>query len=699
MTTRGKIDDTTYGNTYMQETGTWSSIGPTASEIPPTGLVGRSLEILASGHVMFTTNAGHPNNNLKAAMSEGSGSSTVTWDTPISSFSITRFRVEVAKGSSGSAWMVLQEDTGNPGTVTFMYTDLTRILGASFDPMKESVSFRVSFQYNGGAGIFVAQDVSTRCPNEKYTYDGGCVDVCPVGREGGGAGACLEGPCKAGTVSSADGTCANCSAGKHAEFNSTTECLACPSGRRSGVKSATCSTCSAGRYAAMEETATCSACDKGQFATNGSSSCSLCSVGKFGTVVGHATCVDCPLNTKSDVEGATSCISCPAFSGTNAEGATSCQRDPDLIACLTDKTALQGGVDVLTTQNLSLTEDKVKLEGQKTAWLAEKTSLERNIDVLTKRNKSLTEDKLKLQREKTVHLADNMVCLTEKTSLEKNIDVLTEQNTSLSEANRNLDADKIALQSEKESLESDKRSLNVDKIALQSAKESLESDNAALVLEKTALTAALATSQGKVSKLQAALDAALAEVNTTNPDENKDGSAGDESSDSAASAADAEVAVSSGSTSKSKESTTPTVISSPSSSKQNEFECSIADCDALLVKRTGLDSGTMMVFGFGFFIYVVTMTFFLLVLLVKKWKLQCDNHNPDTTAAVAVGGGSSVKVQPVVQQEKGDSQRRLTEKLSGIDNNEEGNMRIAHRRRSRHKVDILGAGSSSGHHL
>ena len=130
---------------------------------------------------------------------------------------------------------------------------------------------------------------------------------------------------------------------------------------------------------------------------------------------------------------------------------------------------------------------------------------------------------------------------------------------------------------------------------------------------------------------------------------------------------------------------------STSNTETDAIKCGVEECDVLLVKRTGLDSGSMMVFGFGFFVYVVTMTVVVLVILIKKCKQQRSEKKQQSDVNAKVQPKNPTRIQPTPAKEKSLSQRRMMDRLEQAPKED----RRAMKRRSR--ADISGVNQE--HHL
>ena len=104
--------------------------------------------------------------------------------------------------------------------------------------------------------------------------------------------------------------------------------------------------------------------------------------------------------------------------------------------------------------------------------------------------------------------------------------------------------------------------------------------------------------------------------------------------------------------------------------------------------QTGLDSCSMMVFGFGFFVYVISITLAMFCVVAN----YIVRSRKKTSISSSQENGVSVKIAPaVVVAEKHSSQARLMERLGTIP---EADKR-ANRRRSRLSI----GGDESGVHL
>ena len=130
---------------------------------------------------------------------------------------------------------------------------------------------------------------------------------------------------------------------------------------------------------------------------------------------------------------------------------------------------------------------------------------------------------------------------------------------------------------------------------------------------------------------------------------------------------------------------------STSNTETDAIKCGVEECDVLLVKRTGFDSGSMMVFGFGFFVYVVTMTVVVLVILIKKCKQQRSEKKQQSDVNAKVQPKNPTRIQPTPAKEKSLSQRRMMDRLEQAPKED----RRAMKRRSR--ADISGVNQE--HHL
>ena len=136
----------------------------------------------------------------------------------------------------------------------------------------------------------------------------------------------------------------------------------------------------------------------------------------------------------------------------------------------------------------------------------------------------------------------------------------------------------------------------------------------------------------------------------------------------------------------------PKAPATPSSSATS---CGFIECDAFLIQRTGFDSTTMMVFGFGFFIYAMVISLAVVILACLRWK-------ENTSFEKDLESFGVTKVKPTVAKKKQSNQKksnqRMLERLSGVEKVRQEENR-ASRRRSRQGGAVFGSGDGGSQHI
>ena len=136
----------------------------------------------------------------------------------------------------------------------------------------------------------------------------------------------------------------------------------------------------------------------------------------------------------------------------------------------------------------------------------------------------------------------------------------------------------------------------------------------------------------------------------------------------------------------------PKAPATPSSSATS---CGFIECDAFLIQRTGFDSTTMMVFGFGFFIYAMVISLAVVVLV-------CLRRRANNSFEKDLESFGVTKVKPAVAKKKQSNQRksnqRMLERLSGVEKVRQEENR-ASRRRSRQGGAVFGSGDGGSQHI
>ncbi len=167
------------------------------------------------------------------------------------------------------------------------------------------------------------------CVAGKYRALGSLIcSNCPSGRfSRAGAGECTL--CTSGNysvASAANGptSCSECSAGSYSSLGGAALCLECPVGKfAEGVGNVRCQSCDVGRFSSSPKSATCQPCAAGSFAEfPGSSACLRCGRGTASN--GTVSCSACDAGTFSSEEGGTVCTPCPAGTYADSSRAVEC---------------------------------------------------------------------------------------------------------------------------------------------------------------------------------------------------------------------------------------------------------------------------------------------------------------------------------------------------------------------------------------
>ncbi len=129
--------------------------------------------------------------------------------------------------------------------------------------------------------------------------------------------------CTPGSISaSSSSTCTQCTPGY---YQSTTQCLACTSGKYSSQSGATvCLNCAPGSISSTGAS-WCTGCIPGTYITStGSTLCLQCPLGTYTSATGFSTCSNCPANTYAGAYGDSSCIACNTSTEYSAPGSSIC---------------------------------------------------------------------------------------------------------------------------------------------------------------------------------------------------------------------------------------------------------------------------------------------------------------------------------------------------------------------------------------
>jgi hypothetical protein len=133
------------------------------------------------------------------------------------------------------------------------------------------------------------------------------------------------GTCPRGTQSTGGG-CINCQAGYNTD-NSTKLCVPCPSGTfNPNAGSPNCATCNPGLYSPTPGATVCTDCPSGTSSGWGASSCGACPAGTYNNLPDSFTCYTCPDGTFSNTSGTTECSNCAA--GTHSVPLTGSNGEP-----------------------------------------------------------------------------------------------------------------------------------------------------------------------------------------------------------------------------------------------------------------------------------------------------------------------------------------------------------------------------------
>ena len=133
----------------------------------------------------------------------------------------------------------------------------------------------------------------------------------------------------------------------------------------------------------------------------------------------------------------------------------------------------------------------------------------------------------------------------------------------------------------------------------------------------------------------------------------------------------------------------------PSTPSSSAVSCGFIECDALLIQRTGFDSTTMTLFGFGFFIYAMVISLAVVVLV-------CLRRRANNSFEKDLESFGVTKVKPAMIAKKKQSNERMLERLGdGGDGGEQVRQEEnrASRRRSRQGVASIGGGGGGSQHI
>ena len=387
-------------------------------------------------------------------------------------------------------------------------------------------------------------------------------------------------------------------------------------------------------------------------------------------------------------DGALNSINC--LNGGNVQGVTgsctcSCTVGFVGLTCDTEDTS-----HVIQETSTKLEETKLMLNTTKDALREVITE----INKLKEQNTTLTIERVVLQGEKNVLQGEKNLLQEEKNALQEAKNTLQEEKNTLQGEKTSLIVERDTLQGEKNTFVVEKTSLTEDKFDLRGRLDVALLNSTTLQQQVEALRLTLADSKKKMAENEDA------EKNKIDKDK-----AADNDKDKVVNVKNKnDGAKSSTTTQTTSTTTTPTAatFTSPTPSSITSGETLMEQCDDLLVERTGLDSSSMMVFGFGFFVYVISMTLALLCFVGNyvvrtRRKTALLQASTATATATAQHSGVSVKIAPAaaVVVEKHSSQTRLMERLGTVPDSEQR----ANRRRSRRPVAGGEDDSDSGVHL
>ena len=495
---------------------------------------------------------------------------------------------------------------------------------------------------------------SVTCSANKFDTDGdatnGCEDDCS---------SIPDGTCDTCTTALATGcTSVTCSANKFdTDGDATNGC----EGDCADVTGGSCDSCST----ALATGCTAVTCDSNRFDTN-NDAVDGCEVGCAAITGG--TCDSC---TTTLASGCTS-ILCDANRFDSDGDGLSCEEGCELTGVIdgtctacsdtstctaftmdeqqmnnsaTEKSTLEVSVQSLTSERDTLQGEKTSLTSERDTLQGEKTSLTVERDTLQGEKTSLTSERDTLQGEKTSLTAERDTLQGEKTSLTSERDTLQGEKTSLTSERDTLQGEKTSLTDERDTL---RDSLQGDTLALATERDDLKSERDDLMADKNDLMTKRDALKTSLDEEKTATKALEEEIVTLK--------------EKLAASATAAPDSTSSDDSKGTTATTNDEISSSTSpsSTTTSLHCGMTECDALLVAQTGLDSTSMVVFGFGFFVYVVVLTFAMVVFLLKRYMEQHKEQQKKKR------GGA--KVQPkhlsAAAANQSESQRRLAQQLN-----------------------------------